>query len=141
MRGDEGPRAHQPLALQPDGETAVRLLLDELVRPPIPDLDGSGPVLAFRDLALELRIFDRVVLDVHGEVLLTRLERDALGDGPARQGAVALEPEVVVEAARVVALDDEDRLAWPLSAPLGERLGRHRRVALAPVVRQLRHDR
>jgi hypothetical protein len=51
-----------------------------------------------------------MVLDVHGEVALAGLERDALRHRPAGEGTVALEAEVVVEPARVVALDDEDRL-------------------------------
>ena len=58
----------------------------------------------------KLAVVERVVLDVHGQVALARLERDALRHGPARERAVALEAEVVVEPPRVVALDDEDRL-------------------------------
>ena len=92
-----------------DGQAAVGLLLDELVGAAVPDLDRAGAVLARGDLALERRVVERVVLDVHGEVALPGLERDALGDGPARERAVALEAEVVVEPARVVALHDEDR--------------------------------
>jgi hypothetical protein len=57
-----------------------------------------------------------VVLDVDGEVLLARLERDALRHGPARERAVPLEAEVVVQPARVVALDDEDRLSCRASS-------------------------
>src|SRR4029079_417886 len=108
VRRDERPDAGQALALEANREPAVPLLLDELVRAVIPDLDGACAVVALRDLALELRVLDRVVLDVDGEVLRARLEGDALGDGPRGEGAVALEPEVVVEPPRVVALDDED---------------------------------
>ena len=43
-------------------------------------------------------------------MLRSRLERDALRNRPACERAVALEPEVVVEARRIVPLDDEDRL-------------------------------
>ena len=77
--------------------------------PLVPDLDRAGAVVARRDLALERRVRERVILDVDGEMLRPRLERHALGDGPAGEHAVALEPEVVVEPAGVVALDDEDR--------------------------------
>ncbi len=52
-------------------EPAVLLLLDELVGAPIPDLDGAGAVLARRDLALEIAVVERVVLDVHREVPLS----------------------------------------------------------------------
>src|SRR5205814_6207582 len=96
-------------------QPAVFLLLHELVGAVVPDLDGAGAVLPLRDLALEARVLERMVLDVDGEMLLARLERHALRHRPARERAVALEAEVVVEAPRVVALDDEDRL---LAAPL-----------------------
>ena len=77
--------------------------------PAVPDLDRPGPVLTRRDLALEGGVVERVVLDVHGEVALPGLERDPLRHRPARERAVALEAEVVVEPARVVALNDEER--------------------------------
>ena len=137
LRRHERPQALEALAGEPDGEAAVGLLLDEVVGPVVPDLDRAGAVLAGGDLALEPGVVERMVLDVHGEVALPGLERDPLGNGPARQGAVALEAEVVVEAARVVALDDEHRLARP--SPSAERLGR---LALAPfalVFPQTRH--
>ena len=110
----------------------------ELVRALVPDLDRAGAVLALRDLALELRVLDRVVLDVDGEVLLAGLERHALRHRPGRERAVALEAEVVVEPARVVALDDEDRLAASPAAsrPSAKGSGRLLRVALAPVLLQ-----
>jgi hypothetical protein len=113
---------------------AVRLLLDELVGAVVPDLDRARAVVPLRDLALEGRIGERVVLDVHREHLRPRLERDALRDGPAEENAAALEAEVVVEPARVVALDDEDRR---LAAPtLRERLRGRAPRALALVVLQ-----
>src|SRR6185312_3593662 len=101
-----------------------------------PDLHRTGPVLALRDLAFEAPVLDRVVLDVHREVLLARLERRALGDGPAGERAVPLEAEVVVQPAGVVALNDEDRL---LAAFLrAERLGGLLGVALLAVLGELR---
>jgi hypothetical protein len=78
-----------------------------------------------------------VILDVHGERPLPGLERDALGNGPACERAVALEAEVVVEATRVVALHDEDRLL-PLLLP-AEWLRRLLRVALLAVLGELGH--
>ena len=92
-----------------DGETAVRLLLDQLVGAAVPDLHRSRAVVAGRNLTLEAPVRERVILDVDGEVLRAGLERHALGNGPARERAVPLEPEVVVEPAGVVPLDHEDR--------------------------------
>jgi hypothetical protein len=132
VRRHECPEALEALAVEPNGEAAVGFLLDELVRAFVPDLDRARAVLALRDLTLERGVVERVVLDVNGEVLLPRLERDALRHGPAGKRAVALEAEVVVEAASSVALDDEDRL---LAAALAaERLRRLLAVALALVL-------
>jgi len=72
-----------------------------------------------------------VVLDVHRQMALALAQRDALGDGPAGERSVALEAEVEVQPAGVVALDDEDRVV--AAARARERLRRPGRVALAPV--------
>ena len=116
VRRHERPDALEPLAVEPDREAAVPLLLEQLVGAAVPDLDRAGAVLARRDLALEVAVVERVVLDVHGEVPLAGLERHALRHGPARERAVPLEPEVVVEPAGVVALDHEERRARPSRA-------------------------
>ena len=125
--------------MQANGQSAVSLLLDELVRARVPDLDGAGAVLPLRNLALERRVLERMILYVDREPLLAGLERNALRDGPRCERPVALEPEVVVQPPGVVALDDERRLLTPLLA--AERLGRLLRIALAAVLAELRHLR
>src|SRR5204863_8726537 len=130
------PGAVQPLAVQANGEAAVLLLLDELVGALVPDLDRAGAVLPLRDLPLEAGVVERVVLDVDGERPLPRLERNPLRHRPARERAVALEAEVVVEPPRVVTLDDEDRLL-PSFLRLAEGFRGLLGVALAPVLREL----
>src|SRR5204863_8414946 len=104
-------RSLQPLAVEPHGQLPVPLLLDELVRAVVPDLDRPGPVLPGRDLAGERCVLERVILDVDGERPAAGLERYPLRHCPGGEGAVPLEPEVVVEPSRVVALDGEDRPA------------------------------
>src|SRR5207245_4528046 len=140
LRGHDAPRPVQLLPVEPACQPAGALLLDELVRAAVPDLAGAGAVVPLRDLAFEGGVVEGVVLDVNGEMLLTRLERDALGHRPALERSVPLEAEVVVETPRVVTLDDEDRL---LRLPLpGEGLGRLLPVALALVLAELpRHLR
>src|SRR6185436_13035571 len=96
-------------------------------------------VLLGRDHALEVEVLDRVVLDVDGHPAVSRVERQALGDGPADEDALDLEAEVVVEPRRAMALDDEPARAGRRSG----RAGRFRRlceVALAAVVLE-RHRR
>jgi hypothetical protein len=100
--------------MEADGEPAVPLLLDELVRAPVPDLDAAGTILPGRDLTLEIGVLQGVILDVDGECALAGLERDTFGHCPAGKRAVALEAEVVVEPPGVVALDDEDRFSSTL---------------------------
>src|SRR5262249_12824430 len=106
---DERPDALQALPGQVDGQPAVALLLEELVGAVIPDLDRPGPVLARGDLARKRRVVERMVLDVDRKGPGAWLEWNALGHGPGGEDAVALEPEVVVEAAGGVLLNDEDR--------------------------------
>ena len=135
---NERPHSLQALAVEADGQTAVGLLLEKLVRARIPDLDRPRPVLALGDLALEAGIVERVVLDVDGEVALAGLERHTLRHRPGEKDAVALEPEVVVKGSRVVALNDEDRALRAL-LPAPERLRGLLLVALALVVSEARH--
>src|SRR5579864_8910120 len=136
MRRDERPRSLQPLPVQANRQPAVGLLLDELVCAVVPDLDGACAIVPLRDLARERRIVERMVFDVDGERTLADVERDPLRHRPGRERTVPLEPEVVMEAAGVVTLDDEDRLLRP-PALLPERLGRLLRIAFPPVFAEL----
>src|SRR6185437_6407291 len=136
MRRHERPRPLEPLAVQPHREAAVALLLEQLVRAAIPDLDGARAVVPFRDLPLEAPVLEGMVLDMDGEVLLPRLERDAFRHRPRGENTVALEAEVVVEPPGVVPLHDEDRALCP-TAPTAIRLGSLLPVSLALVLREL----
>src|SRR4029077_7980145 len=122
--------------VQADGQPAVLLLLQELVGSAVPDLDSPGAVLALRDLAREGRVVERVILDVNGQRSLSRFEGHALRHGPAGERALALEAEVVMKAARVVALDHEDRLLAALLA-FAKRLRSLVLVPLAPIFLQI----
>src|SRR6476620_2534244 len=136
MRRYKCPRPLEPLAVQPHREAAVALLLEQFVRAAVPDLDRARAVVPFRDLALEAPVLERMVLDVDREVLLTRLERDALRHRPRGKNTVALEAEVVVQSPGVVPLHDEDR-APRLAALAAERLRSFLPLSLALVLREL----
>jgi hypothetical protein len=81
----------------------------------VPHHDVAAAVLARGDHALEVEVLDRVVLDVHGEPPCRGVERRALGDRPADQHPVDLEPQVVVKPAGPVTLHDEAAGAGPVA--------------------------
>ena len=118
--------------MEPYREPAVALLFEEVVRASIPDLDRARSVLSRRDHSREIGVLERVILDVHREMALALAQRNPLRYRPARESAVSLEPEVVVEATRVVALDHE---AQPVAGvvPASERLRCFPRTAFTPV--------
>src|SRR6185436_13619706 len=133
------PGAMQPLALQYESHVPLAVAGARIaLRPPhalVPDLHLARAVVPFRNHALELRVVERMVFDVLREALDAGVGARLVGNRPALQRAVEFQPEVVVQAARGVLLDDVAqfiRIA-PLSAA---RLLRVPEVALLPVLRQ-----
>jgi hypothetical protein len=96
-----------------------------LERPPVPYDDVAAAVFAGRYGALEVVIAEGMVFHMEGGPLDRRVQARALGDCPADQDAVDLEPEVVVESAGAVPLDDEPAADCGAgSGPAGPRLAR-----------------
>ena len=62
----------------------------------VPQLDGAAAVLALGDRALEVAIIQRMVFDFHGQALVMRIERRALGHGPGFEYPVEFEAEIIV---------------------------------------------
>jgi hypothetical protein len=129
----ERPAALQAPSVQHERPLTVPLAFHEVVGAGVPHLDRAGAVLALWNLTLESRVLERVILDVHRECAVPGLERHAFRHRPRGEGAVLLEPQVVVEVPGVVPLDDEDRVAGP-PAPAGKRLRRLGGVALTPIL-------
>jgi hypothetical protein len=94
----------------------------------VPDDHLAGAVLLGRNRAFEVRVRDRVVLDLHGHPLVVRVVAGAFRHGPAFHRAVELEPEIVVQAAGPVLLDHEGEHVLPRLAAVG-RLGRDIEIA------------
>ena len=89
----------------------------------IPDDHFARAVLARWNHAFERGIVERMILGLHGQSFLARVERRPFGNGPRLQDAVAFETEVVVQPPRRVLLDDEQQRAAGGGAKGRRRLG------------------
>src|SRR5215468_3579613 len=96
--------------------------LVRLPGPEVPDDDVAAAVLPHRDHALEIEVFDRMVLDMDGEPFHRRIQRRPVRDGPAHENAVNFEAKVIVQAAGPMTLYDETPL--PVGAESGGCAGR-----------------
>src|SRR5678815_3067206 len=84
---DEHPATVKLLAAQRELELALPVtglgVADRLPFAAIPQQHGARPVLLRSDHALEVAVLERMVLDVHREALVRRIEAWAFGDRPA----------------------------------------------------------
>src|SRR5205814_3544308 len=100
----EAPPAVQLLALERERESAFlhagARVVDRLPGPVVPHDDAAPAVLAFRNHAFEVRVLDGMVLGLHREALLARIEARALRHRPALERPVELETEVVMQTRR-----------------------------------------
>ncbi len=112
LHADQDPAALEPLSLQGELEVAMtqsvfgRWLL-RFPRAPVPDHDGAAAILSFGNRAFEVAVVERVVLDLDREPLVGRIGRGSARHGPGLEDAVELEPQVVMEPASRMFLDDE----------------------------------
>src|SRR5712692_5356790 len=101
----------------------------------VPHDHRARAVIAFGDQPFEITVFDRMVLDHHGQPLVVWIERGSLRYRPRTQHAFHLESEIVMKRARRVFLHDEH----PTGArsrcdlPATERLRRAIRTALLAI--------
>jgi hypothetical protein len=106
----------------------------------IPQLHGATAVLSLRDRAFEIAVLEWVVLDLDRQALIGRIERRAASDRPGFEYAIEFEPQVVVESARSVFLNDESqplRRNRPRALPARSlRLSCPVEIALGAIARQ-----
>ena len=110
------PAAVELLARQPELERpAIEIGLRIAHRRPgagIPDDHRPAAVLALRDHPLEVDVFQRMVLGLHRQPLLLRVERRSLRHRPALQHPAEFQPQVVMIRARLMLVHDK-----PIAAP------------------------
>ncbi len=133
---DQMPPASQPAAFERDVEVAFPKSLVRIgggaPSPPIPHDHRTAAILALGNVAFEIEVLHRVIFGANGEPLLADDHAGPSRHRPALERAVELEPQVVVNAARIVLLHHELPAA-PLPS-LRLRLGGAREIALLPVV-------
>ena len=133
---------HDPLALHavavedememPLGDGLARILArDRLPGAVIPQHHRAAAILALGDRALERRIGHGMVFGADREALVVGIEAGAARDRPALEHAIQLQPEIPMEARRVVLLHHEDLAG--LHRELSGRLGGAREIALGVV--------
>ena len=115
------PAAIQLVAGQPELEGAgAQALLDIVHRRPdagVPDDHRPAAIFAFGDDALEVDIFERMVLGLDRQPLVGRIERRPLRHRPALQHAADLQPQIVVVGRRMMLVHDEAVAAVAGHAP------------------------
>ena len=113
LHADQQPFALHPFSLEHEVEVAVldivrALALDRLPGAAVPQHHRAAAIFVCGDCALEGRVVHRVILGPHREPLCIGIGRRALGNRPAFQHTVVLQPQVPVQPGRVVLLDHED---------------------------------
>ncbi len=141
---DQRPATLHALAIENDFEMAFRKVRHRIhggLRFPgaaIPKLHRAAAIFALRNGAFEGAIFQRMIFHLDRQALHRRIERRRLGHGPGLVDAVQLQPQVVMQPCRIVALDDEAaRLRFRRRAAL--RLSGHVEIAFRAIDRKPRH--
>ena len=139
---DEHPTAFQLLASEHEFQLAVaELLLGALVadrcpEPTIPKHHRTATVLSLRNRAFEVAVVERMVLHLHGQTLIVRINRWTPRDRPRFEHAIEFKPEIVVQACCRMFLDDEAQLLRRPDRRRSAGLGCFREVALGAIFRQ-----
>ncbi len=110
----------QALAVEDRDHLVVFELLG-VVEPAVPDQYPARAVASLWDLAFEVEVLERVILDVDRLAVVRGILGDAVRHRPREQHAVVLETQVPVQAPRVMLLHDEARLRGLLGAACSAR--------------------
>lgn len=114
-RANEHPRTAELAAVQNELQFAVFEACCSLIRilgvvsALVPNHDRPRPILAFRNIALEIRVFQGMVLNRHREPFDSRIERGSFGHRPGLQYAANLKPEIVMKISPLMLLDHKEQ--------------------------------
>ena len=133
----ERPGALELVAVEFEIDLAVVVIAVDMPLAAIPDHHGAGAV-TFRNHAFEIAVVERMILDLHRQMLLSRLEARPLGQRPAAQHAILFQPQIVVQPAGVMLVNHETR-PRPLPAAFAARLRRAREVSLVAIGLEVSH--
>jgi hypothetical protein len=135
IHAHEVPAAAQLLPIKREVEMTLLVALVRVAlgvpMAAVPDHHGAAAILSLRDRALEAVVFDRMILDMDREPLLAGNEARTARHRPALHHAVELEPQIIMQAARGVLLNDE-AIALA-SRRVAARLRRHVELALLAI--------
>src|SRR5581483_8662190 len=106
----------------------IAIVVDDRVRPGVPDNDLAATVLTGGNDAFEGAVLERVVFGLDRQAAFLRVVRWPLGNRPTDQHPIDFQAEIVVESARRVFLDSERQRAAAADSG-GRRLGSTREVA------------
>src|SRR5262245_49797425 len=99
----EMKRTLQFFAVQDNTELSRFQLCDrifgenKLIPSSIPDNDFASSVVPLRNMSGKVKVLDRMILNHHGEVLLTRIKRWSFRDGPRFQNPTHLQTKIIVK--------------------------------------------
>src|SRR5258706_15726354 len=78
--------------------------------PAVPKLHRAAAILSLRNGPFEIAVIQRMVFHLDCQPLVVRIERGAARDRPGFKDAVELEPQIVMQPARIMLLDHETPL-------------------------------
>src|SRR3954447_9303769 len=132
----QDPTAVQLLAMESELEVALLEPARGVVRLPIaavPEQDSPAAILAFGNGAFEVAVVERMIFDLDGQPLVTRIERWAFGHRPGFEHTVEFQPEIIMQPAGVVLLDHESPLGGRSDLNLAAGLRGLFKIPLFPV--------
>ncbi len=134
------PAAVQLVAVQREFQVALLEAAIGIVGFPgaaIPQHDGAAAILVVGNGAFEIAIVQRMILDLDREPFVARIERWPPRHRPGFEDAIEFQPQIVMQAGRVMLLDHEAPLFGRRDLDVAGGLRRLAEIALLAVRAEL----